>query len=61
MRVQKLKKLQNSQNKKWASVMNKEQNYIMYKKGYKHMLEDIEYAKTNISKFKRGLSVFEDK
>lgn len=41
--------------------MNKEKNYIMYKKGYKHMLEDIEYAKINISKFKRGLSVFEDK
>jgi len=33
----------------------------MYKKGYKHMLDDIENAKTNISKFKRGLSVFEDK
>ena len=33
----------------------------MYKKGYKHMLEDIECAKTNISKFKRGFSVFEDK
>jgi hypothetical protein len=33
----------------------------MYKKGYKHMLDDIESAKTNISKFKRGLSVFEDK
>lgn len=40
--------------------MSKEKNYIMYKKGYKHMLEDIEYAKTNINKFKRGLSVFED-
>jgi hypothetical protein len=33
----------------------------MYKKGYKHMLEDLESAKINISKFKRGLSVFEDK
>ena len=41
--------------------MNKEKNYIMYKKGFKHMLDDIESAKVNINKFKRGLSVFEDK
>jgi hypothetical protein len=32
----------------------------MYKKGYKHMLEDIEQTKRNLSKFKRGLSIFED-
>jgi hypothetical protein len=32
----------------------------MYKKGYKHMLDDIEYAKKNLNKFKRGLSIFED-
>ena len=32
----------------------------MYKKGYKHMLDDIEHTKKNLSKFKRGLSIFED-
>lgn len=33
----------------------------MKKHGFKHMLEDLEDAKKNISKFKRGLSIFEDK
>ena len=32
----------------------------MEKKGYKYMLEDIETAKKNLSKFKGGLSVFEE-
>ena len=32
----------------------------MYKKGYKHMRDDIEHTKKNLSKFKRGLSIFED-
>lgn len=41
--------------------MNKEKNYIMYKKGYKNMLNDLVQANVNINKFKRGLSVFEDK
>ena len=49
------------QSNQWQDVMNREKNYIMYKKGYKHMLDDIESSKVNINKFKRGLSVFEDK
>ena len=40
--------------------MAKERNYIMYKKGYKRMLEDLQEAKKNLSRFKGGLSVFED-
>lgn len=40
--------------------MHSDKNYISYKKGYQHMLDDLEKAKKNISKFKRGLSVFED-
>lgn len=31
----------------------------MYKKGYKHMLGDINSADHNISKFKGGYSIFE--
>ena len=31
----------------------------MYKKGYKHMLEDIKEASTTINKFKGGYSIFE--
>ena len=41
-------------------MLNSEKNYILYKRGYKHMLDDLEKAKRNISKFKRGLSIFED-
>ena len=32
----------------------------MYKQGYKHIIRDLEHAKKNMSKFKRGLSIFED-
>jgi hypothetical protein len=31
----------------------------MYKKGYKHMLDDIKDAATTINKFKGGYSIFE--
>ena len=51
---------QRNENKRWTKVLNSEKNYILYKRGYKHMLEDLEKAKRNISKFKRGLSIFED-
>lgn len=51
---------QRNENKKWTKVLNSEKNYILYKRGYKHMLDDLEKAKRNISKFKRGLSIFED-
>jgi hypothetical protein len=51
---------QRSENRKWTKVLNAEKNYILYKRGYKHMLDDLEKAKRNISKFKRGLSIFED-
>jgi hypothetical protein len=37
-----------------------EKNYIMYKKGYKHMLDDLEHAKRNLKGFRRGLSIYED-
>lgn len=42
-------------------VLNNEKNYIMCKHGYREMLKDLEKAKKNISKFKRGLSVFDEK
>ena len=42
-------------------MVKEDKNYIMYKRGYKYMLDDLEEAKRNISKFKRGLSIFEDK
>ena len=60
MRSNKLKSKQLGQSNMWETAMNSEKNYIMYKKGYKHMLDDIEYAKKNLNKFKRGLSIFED-
>jgi hypothetical protein len=41
-------------------VVNKERNYILYKKGFKHMLEDLAQTAVNINKFRRGLSIFED-
>ena len=36
-------------------------NYIMEKNGFKYMLKDLGDAEKNIRKFKRGLSIFEDK
>ena len=33
---------------------------MLDKRGFKYMLNDLEDAKKNLSKFKRGLSVFED-
>ena len=59
-RCARMQKRQQSENKKWTKVLNSEKNYILYKRGYKHMLGDLEKAKRNISKFKRGLSIFED-
>lgn len=46
--------------KLWEEAMGKDKKYIMYKKGYKFMLDDLETAKTNMKGFKRGLSIFED-
>lgn len=40
--------------------MDREKNYVMYKKGFKYMLDDIEHTKKNLNKFKRGLSIFQD-
>ena len=31
---------------------------MVYKKGYKNMLDDIQTAQKNINKFKRGFSIF---
>ena len=53
------KKLQHNENK-WDDALNKDKNYIYKKHGYKYMLNDIEGAKVNLSKFKRGLSIFND-
>lgn len=60
MRSNELKKKQFYQQKKWNEATAKEKNYINYKKGYKHMLDDISHAKMNMQKFKRGLSIFSD-
>ena len=59
-RVQKMKHRKAIEDQQWAKVMAKERNYIMYKKGYKKMLEDIQESQKNLSRFKGGLSVFED-
>ena len=59
-RCQKMEKRQQSDNARWMKVLNNEKNYIMCKHGYKEMLRDLEKAKKNISKFKRGLSVFDE-
>jgi hypothetical protein len=42
MRSKTLKINQNKQNNKWEAALTSEKNYVTYKKGYKHMLEDIE-------------------
>jgi len=42
MRAKTLKNNQNKQNNQWEAALTSEKNYVMYKKGYKHMLEDIE-------------------
>ena len=55
-----MKQRKSIEDKQWAKVMATERNYIMYKKGYKRMLEDLQDAKKNLSRFKGGLSVFED-
>lgn len=60
LRCTQMQKRELNENKKWENAINLEKNYIMYKKGYKHMLDDIEQAKINLSKFKRGLSIYED-
>lgn len=59
-RCARMRQRQRSENRRWTKVLNTEKNYILYKRGYKHMLDDLEKAKRNISKFKRGLSIFED-
>ena len=56
MRQQTIRHKQN-----WDKIISKDKNYIMNKKGYKHMLTDINNAKYDLTKFKRGLSVFEEK
>ena len=55
-----MKKRQGKENFKWNQVLTNDQNYFMCKKGYKKMLNDIEEAKINLSKFKRGMSIFND-
>ena len=55
-----MRKRQRSENQKWLSVVNKEKNYILYKRGFKHMLDDLASTAVNINKFRRGLSIFED-
>jgi hypothetical protein len=32
----------------------------MYKKGFKYMLDDVEFANKNLKQFRRGLSIFDD-
>ena len=59
-RTRKMRDKVNKQNKKWEQILNTDKNYNMNKRGYKKMLNDIEEAKVNLSKFKRGLSIFED-
>jgi len=44
----------------WDSVRAKERNYVNNKKGYRHMLNDIEGAEHNIKRIKGGLSIFDD-
>lgn len=60
MRAKKIQHRTLVQQRKWDSVVCKDKNYIMNKKGYKHMLNDIVMAGTDMTKFKRGLSVYED-
>ena len=60
MRSEKLTKKQDREGVHWDKALVKEKNYIMYKRGYKHMLSDLEYAKKNIQKYQRGLSIFDD-
>ena len=60
MRARKIIAKLPGENKQWEEAMNKEKKYIMYKKGYKFMLDDLEQAKTNMKGFRRGLSIFED-
>ena len=60
MRAKKMQQRTLQQQKKWDSIVQKDKNYIMNKKGYKHMLQDIVMAGSDMTKFKRGLSVFED-
>lgn len=60
LRTKQLKSKQKSHQKNWDEATCNDKNYNMNKKGYKQMLGEIEKAKANIMKFKRGLSVFED-
>ena len=55
-----MRKRQQIENQKWLKVVNKEKNYILYKKGFKHMLDDLALTNVNINKFRRGMSIFED-
>ena len=59
-RVQGITKKEERNKKKWEKVLCTDKNYISNKRGFKFMLDDLEIAKKNISKFKRGLSVFDD-
>lgn len=43
-RVKKMQGIQSKQTKKWTSATGCERNYVMNKKGYKHMLDDLDQA-----------------
>ena len=59
MRVSHMRRKVKQDEEEWDISMNTDKNYINKKHGYKYMLDDIEGAKIHLSKFKRGLSVFE--
>ena len=58
-RVHNLRTKQPGEDALWEKAVSIEKNYIMRKHGYKHMLDDIEAFKKDLSKFKRGLSIIE--
>ena len=59
-RLQQMQQKTNTDIENWDLAREKEKNYVNNKKGYRHMLNDIEGSEHNIRRIKGGLSIFDD-
>ncbi|CDW81253.1 UNKNOWN [Stylonychia lemnae] len=44
----------------WSKIKDRNSNYHMYKKGFQHLLKEIQESTQNLSKIRGGTSIYED-
>ena len=59
LRIKNLNKKKLREKEKWSNVYDENKNYLLNKKGYKELLNDIGSSNNRITMVKRGLSVFD--